>query len=108
MLAEKVLSAHGPKEQYLATARKITKATMARALSSQPPYVHAPQRYVPSHAAQSTFAAVVGEYPKKQISKEVTTYNTIQVFYPESRPLLRRYSRDKAPSCALRLPTVVA
>ena len=78
MLAEKVLSAHGPKEQYLATARKITKATMARALSSQPPYVHAPQRYVPSHAAQSTFAAVVGEYPKKQISKEVTTYNTIQ------------------------------
>ena len=37
-------------------------------------------------------------YPKKQISKEVkvTAYN--RVFYPESRYLLRRYSRDKAPS----------
>ena len=43
------------------------------------------------------------DYPKKQISKEVTAYN--QVFYPEIRSLLRRYSRDNAPSGALRLPT---
>ena len=48
-------------------------------------------------------AAGLREYPKKQISKEVTAYN--QVFYPESRSLLRRYSRDNAPSGAFRLPT---
>ena len=38
------------------------------------------------------------DYPKKQISKEVTAYN--QVFYPEIRSLLRRYSRDNSPSGA--------
>ncbi len=51
----------------------------------------------------TTEAAAYGEYPKKQISKEVTDYN--QVFYPESRSLLRHYSRDKEPSGAFRLPT---
>ena len=46
--------------------------------------------------------AAISEYPKKQISKEVTAYN--QVFYPESRILQRHYSRDKTPSGAFRLP----
>ena len=40
------------------------------------------------------------EYPKKQISKEVTDYN--QVFYPESREA-KALSRDKAPLGAFRL-----
>ena len=43
------------------------------------------------------------ESPQKQISKEVTAYN--QVFYPESKHLLRRYSRDNTPSGAFRLHT---
>ncbi len=43
------------------------------------------------------------EYPKKHSSKEVTAYK--QVLYHEMRRLLRRYSQDKAPSGALRLPT---
>ncbi len=39
---------------------------------------------------QDAVSALVREYPKKQILKEVNAYN--QVFYPESRSLLSRYS----------------
>ena len=49
---------------------------------------------------------VLRRCPKKPIPKEETAYN--QVSYPESRHLLRRYSRAKAPSQALfMIPTVL-
>ena len=42
------------------------------------------------HKQPAAASALAREYPKKQILKEVTAYN--QVFYPESRSLLSRYS----------------